>query len=248
MTRSISRRKAEDVTEPVEDTEEKKTTGRNIGKRRNTEEDEESVMPDAVGEGWDAYDQQASESSGFADKFKLPVGKANEVIIHFVDPGPFAVFNQHWIEREGKKSWTCLKTKTNPSCPICDRIPSKLSNQSMFNIVDFSDPENPLLKVWQVGKGYGDVIKSFSSVAKTRPLNREDLYFSVSRSDNKTGAKTLSMSDIKARDLEEDWGVTALTSEEIAEFEDNKYDKSIAPTNTPKQLKEIADEQLDGDD
>lgn len=238
MARGISRRNSAEDNVPVEDTEPKKSS-RSL-RKSNTEtveedDEDEEDLSGVVGSGWGAYDQKKSSSSSFPERYKPTT---TEAVLHFVDEAPIAVFSQHWIKRTGKMSWTCVGKER---CPLCG-TGDKPSDQSIYNVIDFTDPDYPELKYWQVGNSYGNEIEKWAKTERTKPLNKLDVYFSISHSDNKTGAKKLSMAPIKARDLEEDWGVVQLTEDEIVEFEEEKYDRSIVKIDSIKQLKEIASE------
>jgi hypothetical protein len=244
MARGISRRTV--AEEPVEETEEALKGRRSIGnKRSDAGEETESAAPNIGSEGWEGYDKESVGSSAFPDRFTLTTKKQ---VIHFVDEKPFFNWKQHWINRTGKRSWTCLKTEENPTgCPLCESLGDKAATQTVFNVVVFDKEGEASLTYWQVGKGFGDTIRQFVTEKATNPLNKADLYFTVARSDGK-GAKDLYMQAVKARDLEEDWDIVPLSDEELVEFESQKHDKSIIKIDTRKQLREIVDEEKDQDD
>lgn len=216
MARSISnRKKAEDVAAEVEA--------------------EQEPLQDIGEEGWDGYDNVKSKS--FAEKFS-PDG--DSVIIHFLEPKPFFTWRQHWVTRKGKRSFACLTEKNG--CPLCDSLGDNPAKQTAFNVVVYAEDGTPEHKYWQVGKSYGDTIQKFANDAKTDPLNREDLYFSVSVTEGEK-RKNLVMQTVKARDLQEDWDLEALTSDELDAFEAELFDKSIIQIDTPATLREIVSEQ-----
>jgi hypothetical protein len=206
--------------------------------RRSSEDDDEDdePAPKVGGKGWGSYEKTKSATSSFPTDFKVT---DDEVIVKFLDDEPFFVYLQHWIERQGKRSWTCLESK----CPLCDDAGDKPSQQVCFNVVDFTDPESPELKMWKVGPTIADILKNFSKNKKTAPINRDDLYFSVSK-ERKNKKTTYFIRPVKERDLEGDWDTDPLTDEDLEEFEAKAYDENAVQVNTRAELKAIAAEIL----
>jgi hypothetical protein len=216
-------------------------------RRRAAEEEEpaprrrraaEEERPAAVaGSGWDAFDKQRSESGDFAEEFKPD---EEEVLIKFLDDAPIAVYRQHWIERTGKKSFTCLGDR----CPLCEDLGDKPRGLAAFNVIDLSDPESPVVKVWVVGTIVAETLKNYAKKEKTSPLNRDDLYFSVSRS-GKGAKSSTSVNPIKERDLAEDWDCEPLDEETLDALEGRAYEQDdVVQFHSRQQLQEIADEVL----
>jgi hypothetical protein len=207
--------------------------------RRASEEDDEEdnePAPKVGGKGWGSYEKTKSATSGFPENFKV----TNEaVVVKILDEEPFLVFLQHWIERKGKRSWTCLESR----CPLCDDAGDKPSQQIAFNVVDFTDPEDPVVKVWQFGPMVADILKNYSKDKKTAPINRDDLYFSVSKQ-SKNSKTTYYITPVKERDLLDDWDIDPLTEEDLEEFDSKAYDDSVLHVNTRNELKQIAREIL----
>lgn len=198
-----------------------------------------SEAPASGGKGWGSYNKQKSESGDFPENLKVT---DEAILIKFLDDEPFYVYRQHWIERSGKKSFTCL----SDNCPLCDELGDRPRLQVLFNVIDFTDADNPEVKVWTVGTRVAGALKNFAADKKTSPLNRENLYWSVSKSGK--GSKTqYSINPVKERDLEEDWDIEPLTADDIEDFDGQAYDESIVQFQTRKQLREIVDEVLDED-
>ncbi|MDX3260726.1 hypothetical protein PV336_16015 [Streptomyces sp. MI02-2A] len=208
-------------------------------RRAQDEDDEEEKEPPAKvgGKGWGSYEKTKQATSNFPDDFKAS-GEA--VIVKFLDDEPFLVYLQHWIERTGKRSFTCLENR----CPLCDDLGDKPSQQVLFNIVDFTDPDDPQVKVWRAGPMIADILKNFANDRKTSPLNRDDLYFSVSKQ-TKNKKTNYYITPVKERDLEDDWDVAPLSEDELTEFDDNAYGEDILQVSTRNELKTIAREALD---
>lgn len=192
--------------------------------------------PKASG-GWGAYTKQKSESGDFPENLKIT---DEQVLVKFLDDEPFVVYRQHWIERAGKKSFNCLEN----GCPLCDDLGDRSRLQVCFNVVDLSgDPE---VKIWTVGTRVAGQLKAFSQDKKTSPLNKEGLYWGVSKT-GKGSKTTYTITPVKERDLAEDWDLEPLTADEVEEFEGQAYGPDTVQYQTKKQLREISDEIL-GDD
>jgi hypothetical protein len=205
--------------------------------RRSQEDDEDDEpAPKVGGKGWGSYEKTKSATSGFPENFKV----TNEaVVVKILDEEPFLVFLQHWIERKGKRSWTCLESR----CPLCDDAGDKPSQQVCFNVVDFTDPEDPQVKIWQFGPMVADILKNYSKDKKTAPINRDDLYFSVSKQ-SKNNKTNYYITPVKERDLLDDWDVEPLDEQDLEEFDAKAYDEDVLQVNTRTELKQIAREIL----
>jgi len=203
------------------------------GRRQTLHTDAPKVTKPEVKKGWDAADD--AKSDDFPDEFKIDDEAS---LIKFVENEPFAVYKQHWIERTGKRSWRCLED----DCPLCDEVGDRPSAKIGFNIIDLADPAKPVNKIWLVGSRVATNLKNLNKDKKTGPIDRDDLYYAVSRSGTKSKSVT-SIIPVKARDLEE-WDVEALTSEELDDFFGQAYDSDVVEFHTKKQLAEIADELL----
>ncbi|MFE4681562.1 hypothetical protein ACFRNJ_12090 [Streptomyces sp. NPDC056721] len=216
-------------------TEDADTSSRRSRRPQEDDEDDEPA-PKVGGKGWGSYEKTKQASSGFPDNFKA---SGESVIVHFLDEEPFLVFLQHWIERSGKKSFTCLEK----NCPLCDDAGDKPSQQIAFNVIDFTDPEDPQIKVWQVGPMVADILKNYSKDKKTAPINRDDLYFSVRR-ETKNKKTNYYITPVKERDLLDDWDIEPLGEEELEEFDAKAYDESILQVTRRNELKTLVREIL----
>lgn len=196
-----------------------------------------------AGRGWGAYSKVKAESGGFADTMKVT---SEAVIIKFLEPEPFFVFRQHWLDEitEGKRSFVCL----GDDCPLCEELNDSPRLQVCFNVVDFADPDAPELKVFIAGSRLAQVIETFAADKKTSPIDREDLFWSISKSGK--GTKTsYALVPVKERDLEDwDWKDEDIDAayDAIDEFlKGALYDESFVSMTSRKELAEIADDILD---
>ena len=245
MARTLTRRRSSDSAtakkyEPVDDVASTPTSDDSgdsaprFRRRTAAPKDRPKVTKPKVAAGWDAAD--AAKNDDFPDELEVT---DEAILIHFLDGEPFAVYKQHWIERKGKKSWICLKD----NCPLCEDIGDRPQAKILFNVVDFTDPENPVNKLWTVGSRVSTTLKNLNKDKKVGPIDRDDLYFSVSKSGS--GTKTVYViTPVKARDVDEDWDIEPLSDEEIDDFNAKAYESDVVEYHTKNQLTEIADEIL----
>jgi hypothetical protein len=215
-------------------TEEAPASRRSRRPAKDEEEDDEP-SPSVGGRGWGSYEKTKQATSSFPDDFKVT---GDEVLFKFLDDEPFWVYLQHWIERKGKRSWTCLEVR----CPLCDDAGDKPSQQVCFNVVDFTDPQDPKVKVWKVGPMVADILKNFAKSDKTKPLNRDDLYFSA-RKETKNNKTNYYIIPVKERDIYDDWEVDP-DDVDLDALEADAYDETIFKVNSRSELKQIAREIL----
>ncbi|GAA2322069.1 hypothetical protein GCM10010149_88990 [Nonomuraea roseoviolacea subsp. roseoviolacea] len=183
--------------------------------------------------GWDAL-KKAKSSEGYSENLKIG---QDEVVIKFLEPEPYVVYKQHWLqENDGRKSFSCLEE----DCPLCDTLGDKPRNQVLFNVIDLSDPQKPAVKTWAMGIRLAEKIEVLSSKPRTSPIDREDLYWAVSKSGK--GTKTeYNLEPLKADDLE-DWDVEPLDPEEIEELREQGAGPDSVRWDSREDLEEIADD------
>lgn len=191
----------------------------------------------AVSGGWGAYKRiKESMPSDFPDQLKVG---AERTVIKFLENEPFATYKQHWADwmpRGSKLSYTC----GGEDCPICDEVGQKPDFKSCFNVVDFTDPNHPVVKILMVGMTVGDMIFNFNEDDTTGPIDGDNRYFVIWMSGNKKGRKQTNLQPVKARDLEEDYSISPLTKDEIRDLKDKLWDASALPATDRKKLKEVA--------
>lgn len=203
------------------------------------EDDEDEDRPNrAAGhKGWAGAKKARAASGDFPEELKLD---KEPVLIKFMEEEPFASYRQHWIERPGKKSWTCLED----NCPLC-ALGDRPSAKICFNVLSFENPDVPENKIWIVGTRVSTQLENYASDKKTGPLTKH--YYSLIKSGKGTKSTT-AINPIKERDLAEDWDIEPLTPEELATAEAACYDDSVVQFHSKKQLREIADEINNDDD
>lgn len=211
-------------------------------RRRSTPADDapERTKPARkANDGWGGTENIKKTSGGeYADDFKLKDDK--QVLIKFLEDAPFDTFNQHWIERDGKKSFTCLED----DCPLCE-VGDRPSAQVCFNIISLEKPEEPKVLRWRVGITVANLIKGLTTDKKTSPLSRDDLYFAVKRTVSGSGRGkkySTAINPVKERDLDEDFDMDPLSEDDIDLLAKEAYTADSTEVQSFDDLSEIADE------
>lgn len=162
------------------------------------DEDDEDTVADqssALQSGWEAaLNASKSDAKRFTNEFKFT---EEPQLVKFLTNVPFAVYDQHWIERKGKRSFVCL----GDNCPLCDKGDTPRSKVA-FSIVNLS-AEEPIVEMLITSPSLTNQLASLDKDAKTGPLDR--LYWSLSRH-GKESKTTYTVIPVKPRDLDEDWG------------------------------------------
>lgn len=192
-----------------------------------------SLRSSAIQSGWEAAlkSGSAQSSGGYVNDFRF---REDSQLVKFLDSDPIAVYDQHWIERAGKRSWTCLGQGKCPICGTGDRAARKVA----FSIVNLSHPDGPTVEILTVSSKTVQILNRFHQDRATGPLDR--LYYSMSKTGS--GPKTVfSINPVKPRDLEEDWGLDPAETEAIISGFEPLSSKVIS-FHTAPQLEEIARE------
>lgn len=166
------------------------------------EKEDENEVPSrssAVQVGWAAAKKVASKAGkSYATDFRFD----EEVqLIKFISSEPMQ-FDQHWVQRQGKRSFVCPQTS---SCPLC-RAGNTPESKFAFSVVNLSSDESEDLQVqlMTVGIRLLTQLAKLNEDPKTGPLDR--IYWAVSKSGQ--GAKTTySIMPVKDRDLADDWDI-----------------------------------------
>ena len=235
------RRPQRDSDEPTFDPDEEDDEDEQPRRRRTTKVKDEPRKSNRKGKGgWGSVAEVKSNLGDYAKDFKAEEGV--EYLVKFVDEEPYDVYAQHWIERSGKRSFTCGE-ETYDECPLCD-LGDKPSAQIAFNIIVFDlddEDADPSLFRWIVGAQIGDTMMEFAKDPKTKPINGLNTYFSVKRT-KKDKRWNTKIQHVKARDLDEDFGVEPLTQDEIDDLAEKAYDYTSTEDTPLKVLNDIADE------
>lgn len=178
------------------------------------------------GGGWDTLkDERAKKSSG-----NRLAPKDKEVLIHFMEEEPFAVYQQHWV---GQRSYSCPGEK----CPLCEQG-YDTRTLALFNVVDMQTANS---LYWEAGPNAAKKIIEASERKQSSPINRDDLYFAINRTKQSNGFFDFTIAPVKERDLVDDWEMDPLTEEELAEAEDKLFDDSVIKYDSPRDLRAVAE-------
>lgn len=247
MARAVKSRGRSRTEEADEPRDEERSVRRRPGSARpsrNRDEDSNEPRGDGtISEGWDDFDKYAKEtaSGDFADD--VEVAADDSAVLKILDEKPLT-YKQHWIDampKGKKKSYVCM----GDDCPLCDDIGDKPRAMACFHVVDFSDPDDPALKILRVGPQVAKQLQKYAQDKKTMPINRDDIYFELSH-DVKNKKHEYTVLPIKARDLEEDYEIAVLTDEELASFEEGRFDRDqIIKASTRAELRDVVDEVMD---
>lgn len=188
--------------------------------------------------GWGGVAEAKDALGDFAKDLKLEQNE--EILIHFGEDEPFDVYKQHWIERKGKRSFTCAIAEKGDDCPLCD-VGDKPSPQVAFNVISLADPDEPALFRWVVGVKIATMIEDFAKDKKTSPINGLNQYFAVKRT-KKNDSWNTTVVPVKARDLVEDYDCEPLTQDEIDDLMKDAYTWESTEDTPLKVLNDIADE------
>ena len=185
--------------------------------------------------GWGGYRQTADSYKGgdFADNLKIVDN--TDMLIKILDEEPITVYAEHWLTLDGgRRSFVCL----GDDCPICNKLGDRPSVKVCFNVADM-DANPPEVKIWTFGTQVGDVLANFAENEKTSPINRDDLYWTITRT-KKNDRYTTTVRPVKARDLEEDFDCEPLTDEELEELEENLFtEDQIFTVKTKSELNQV---------
>jgi hypothetical protein len=197
------------------------------------EEDENtsSNSSSIIQSGWAAAKQAAVKDSKFATDFKFD---EDLQLIKFISGEPLS-FKQHWVERQGKKSFVSIG-EDDPLTAV-GSIPS---NRFAFTVLNLSDPEGPQLELMTVGIRLCKQIEKLASDPKTGPLTRSDMYYAVSKSG--TGTKTThTIVPVKERDLADDWDIDPVATAEYVKTL-KPYTSDAIYVSSRQELAEVARE------
>ena len=128
--------------------------------------------------------------------------------VKFLEDEPFAVYEQHWIERpKGKKSFVCI----GDNCPLCDVLGDKPRGKFAFNIFVLSGDVEGV----QILTAPPTLLRQLRKIAeddRKGPLSRE--YWEVSRL-GMGPTTSYNLNFVRGRDLEEEWKLSSDAAQEL---------------------------------
>jgi hypothetical protein len=218
-------------------------TRKTIGNRpQDAKSDEDMEAPKqglrVVKAGWGSSERTSGESGEYAKRLKV----TNEIqIIKFLDDAPYARYRQHWVERKGQMSFTCIADyEAGVTCPLCE-AGNRPSWRFNFNVVLLTQGEEPVLRSYEVGARVIDQLKNFNDHPAMGPLYKH--YWTVSRS-GKGATTSTNHQMVRESDLA-DWGLAPLTKDALNTFSENAYTDDIIRIPSRSTLAGIAMEIAD---
>lgn len=203
-----------------------------------TERVTKEVEPALAG-GWSSDQRPRSQGKAQAPRFTVP-DDGEEVLIKFLEDKPFAPLFQHWVQTEnGRRAYTCLGFT---ECPMCAKG-DKAKSSDWINVVVLGD--EPALMVWYMSPDPASAVKERAQGKRTSPLDKDGLYFAVSKKKGSNGFFSYSVDPVKEDELETDWGVKPLTDAQLDGFISNRYDSSIVRFHTLSELQEASRKYLE---
>lgn len=246
-----SPRRSSDRRSRSDDDDERPRRGRSAGRSRSDDEDErprrrgrdedadrpkrDRGSSTRVGRGWGSVDKMKG-GGDFTNHWQVP---EKPTLIKFLEPEPFTVFAEHFIEdlpKGNKKSFICL----GDDCPLCDDLGDRPNEYAGFNILDLSDPDNPKVVYLRASRGLAKDIQVYAEDKRSKPINRWDVYFALHRK-RESGAR-YKLEFVRARDVEDDYEFEPFDEVELEEFESDFINEDqVVFVDTRKRLKEIVD-------
>jgi hypothetical protein len=157
-------------------------------------------------------------------------------IIRFVDDEPAVRFSRHYV---GGRYQNCpaslgVLEGTDLKCPLCEGGNTP-SDAYMINVINVSDVAETNARSWQTrtyqfGKEVHDQLVAFveGEPEKYDPINQDKWYWHVFQVGGPNDRKSTKILPLKARDIQEDYGIEPLSEAEIEEISEKVYDeKSI---------------------
>jgi hypothetical protein len=225
MPRDLTRIKPSMETETAESTTE-------ATPRRSRVTKEAGSSP--ISSGWSVDRRSPVTKGDKPDKFTVS-DDGEESLIAFLESTPFASFFQHWILVDSRRQpRVCL----GDDCPLCD-IGDRPKSADYFNVILITSDE-PKLQVWYATADPAAAIKERADNKRTSPLNKPGLYFAVSKRKAKNDFFTYSVDPVKEDELEADWGVLAITDEQISKLAEGAYTAEIVKVHSKSELRELA--------
>jgi hypothetical protein len=197
-------------------------------------DDIEDVAPKhgtTVQAGWAAADallKPKKESGEYASDFRFT---EQAQLIRFLEDEPFSVYFQHWIDREGKKSFVCL----GDDCPLCTIAGDKPRGKFAFNVLVLSD-EEPGVMILTAPPTLARQLKAANDDAKRGPLTK--YYWAISRQGSGPQT-TYTLDRVRGTDLAEEWELDQEDVEDLVAGA-TKYDSSAVYVTPRAELLTIA--------
>ena len=189
--------------------------------------------------GWEGV-KHNKEKRQTGDEFK--VKEDVDYLIKFLQPKPMenGAFLEHFIKalanNSERASFVCLED----DCPLCD-IGDKPGDRALFNIAVLDDKGNATVMYWKATSSVLDMIEDYAESERNSPIDRDDLYFQVSKKKGKNKFFAYKMDVIRARDLEDD-GIEPLSEDELEDLLADAFEvEDVLKVSSRRELRDIAD-------
>jgi hypothetical protein len=198
------------------------------------EEESEDATPKhgtTVQAGWGAADaalKPKRESGDYPTDFRF---SDQQQLVRFLENEPFAVYEQHWIEREGKKSFVCL----GDDCPLCTILGDKPRAKFAFNILVLSD-EAPNLQILTAPPTFARQLRAANDDPRRGPLTK--YYWAISRQGSGPQT-TYTLDRVRGTDLAEEWDLDPEAIEKVA-TSSTSYEQDAIYINEQAELLQVA--------
>ena len=159
-----------------------------------------STTQSVIQSGWDAAEKLVTVTTDYPVEYKH---SDQFQLIKFIDTaGPFANYRQHFLNKktEGRRSYVCLGEK----CPLCLKLNDKPEVKRGFSIVNLS--AKPFQRQMLIATPKLYKVFHAAEFSPQGPLTKN--YWALSRSGVKQQTH-YNFTSVKARDLSEDWGLSA---------------------------------------
>lgn len=130
-------------------------------------------------------------------------------LVRFLQDEPFAVYEQHWVDRtEGKRSFVCL----GDECPLCTIAGDKPRPKFAFNIIVLSDGE-PNVQILTAPPSFARQLQAANDDPRRGPLTK--YYWAIARTGSGNTTQ-YTLDRVRVTDLAEEWELDADSIDEFA--------------------------------
>lgn len=228
------------------------TSRRTVGTRAVSQERQESVKAGRQPKrGFGAAKQATRPSAGSTSEILFRVPENVIKVVAFVEPENYDFLYRHWIPgvtddgRPVKIPRNCILDVSDDGCPLCD-VGDEPKAVALFNVIDLDTPSKVLL--WEASpepyKRIEELYEELQAIPEDRggplELNSPGVYAAVSRRKKTNGYWEYTVKRVKARDLDEDYGLDPLDDDVLEAARANLHKSEDIPFNTHEELRDLA--------
>lgn len=183
-----------------------------------------------VQSGWAAAkDILKPKKDGYPTDFRF---SEQAQLVRFLQDDPFAIYEQHWIDRtEGKRSFVCL----GDECPLCTIAGDKPRPKFAFNVIVLSDGE-PNVQIMTAPPSFARQLQAANDDPRRGPLTK--YYWAISRTGSGNTTQ-YTLDRVRATDLADEWELDAESIDDFAATAVS-YDTSAVYVSPREELLELA--------